>query len=50
MKGALHGVQPMDPATLAGSALVMFAVAALAAYVPARRAAQVQPMVALRSE
>jgi len=39
-----------DPATLTGAALAMFAFAALASYVPARRAARVDPLVALRAE
>ena len=50
LKGVLYGVQPVDPATLLGAALAMFAVAALAAYLPARRASRVDPMAALRVE
>jgi predicted permease len=50
LKGMLFGVGPTDPATLAIAALVMFTVAALAAYLPARRASRVDPMVALRHE
>ena len=46
----LYGVQPSDPATLAAVLALMCAVAALAAYLPARRAARVDPMVALRHE
>jgi ABC-type antimicrobial peptide transport system permease subunit len=46
----LFGVRPMDPTTLALAALVMFAVAALAAYLPARRASRIDPMTALRHE
>ena len=46
----LFGLQPGDPLTFA-AALVGIAVVALAAsFVPARRAASVEPMLALRSE
>jgi predicted permease len=46
----LFGVQPGDAATLAAAALVLAAVAAVAAYLPARRAARIDPTVALRYE
>ena len=46
----LFGVAPGDPVTLAAVAASMTLVAALAAYGPARRAARVDPIVALRSE
>ena len=46
----LFGVQPRDPATFAGVALVFLTVAALACYLPARRATRIDPVVALRAE
>jgi putative ABC transport system permease protein len=46
----LYHVHPADPRTFAAAAGVLAAVALLAAYVPARRAARIDPLLALRSE
>ncbi len=46
----LYGIRPDDPATLAGVAVGLAAAAMLACYLPARRAMQVEPTVALRYE
>jgi putative ABC transport system permease protein len=46
----LFAVTPTDPVSLMGTALVVMGIGALASYVPARRAARVDPMVALRIE
>jgi predicted permease len=50
VKSFLFGLRPDDPVTLAAAVAVLGGVAAVAAYLPARRAARVDPMTALREE
>jgi ABC-type antimicrobial peptide transport system permease subunit len=48
MTSLLYGVRPHDPAVFLIVPLLLLAVAALASYLPARRATKVNPMIALR--
>jgi len=50
LKSMLFSVGPRDPLTFIAAPAVLVAVALIAAYVPARRAARVSPMEALRAE
>jgi ABC-type lipoprotein release transport system permease subunit len=50
LKGFLFGVAPIDPLTFTVVPIVLLAVAALASYLPAARAARMDPTVTLRAE
>ncbi|MBL9218305.1 MAG: ABC transporter permease [Opitutaceae bacterium] len=50
LSSVLHGVPAFDPVVLAGAALLFLAAAALACWLPARKATRVSPLTALRSE
>jgi ABC-type antimicrobial peptide transport system permease subunit len=50
MKSVLFGISPVDPLTYAAVPLVLIAAAVLASYLPARRAASVDPVETLRAE
>jgi ABC-type antimicrobial peptide transport system permease subunit len=49
-RSLLFELKPYDPLTLLAAIILLVAIAALASYVPARRASKVDPMVALRHE
>jgi ABC-type lipoprotein release transport system permease subunit len=46
----LYDVQPRDPATFGGAVVILGAVTFLAGWLPARRAARIDPMRVLRAE
>jgi ABC-type antimicrobial peptide transport system permease subunit len=50
LRGLLYGVEPWDPVSYVAAAAVLATVSALAGWIPARRAARVSPMEALRSD
>ena len=50
LRSMLYGVTPADPSTFSAVTILLAAVAALAAYIPARRAATLDPAITLRQE
>ena len=50
VRSALYGVSAIDPASIAATLALLATASLLASYVPARRAARVDPMTALRCE
>jgi predicted permease len=50
MASQLYGVKTYDPLTIAGAAVVLSTFAAIAGFIPAKRAASIEPMNALRTE
>jgi ABC-type antimicrobial peptide transport system permease subunit len=50
LRGLLYQTEPLDPVTFASVPAILAVVALLACYLPARRAARVEPMAALRAE
>jgi ABC-type antimicrobial peptide transport system permease subunit len=50
LDGLLFDLSALDPATYAAAATLLLTTGALAAWIPARRAAQADPLVALRDE
>jgi len=50
LRSMLFGVAPGDPTVLAAVAVLLAAVALLASWIPARRAAAVDPLIAIRTE
>jgi putative ABC transport system permease protein len=50
LKSFLYEIKPMDPLTFGSVVILLAAVAFIACWLPARRAAKVDPMVALRHE
>ena len=50
LAGMLYGVRPLDPVSFVGGMAIFVAVTAVASFIPARRAASINPVDALRAE
>jgi ABC-type lipoprotein release transport system permease subunit len=50
LRGMLYEIDPLDPVAIAGAALLLVGVSALAAYLPARRATRIDATAMLRSQ
>jgi ABC-type antimicrobial peptide transport system permease subunit len=50
VKSLMYGVEPNDPLSIAAAVLILIALGLLAALLPARRAARIDPMISLRHE
>jgi ABC-type antimicrobial peptide transport system permease subunit len=50
LSALLFGVQPHDPASFVGVAVLVLVIGAAASYIPARRAATIDPLIAMRAE
>ena len=50
MRSLLFGISPLDPVTFTAMPIVLAAAAVLASYLPARRAAAVNPVETMRAE
>jgi ABC-type antimicrobial peptide transport system permease subunit len=50
LSGFLHGITPTDPVTFAAVLVLVGSAAAVATFIPARRAARIDPVVAVRCD